>query len=97
MNKSASIFILALILALPGTGIARPIGGGPIYGNPTVTRGPNISDAYLQQARNYRAAGRYELARQSYAQALSTCRNNANLEIIRRELAGIELLIRTMR
>ena len=45
----------------------------------------------------YRKQGRYELARQSYAQALSTCRSNAGLDIIKRELAGVELLLRTMR
>lgn len=63
----------------------------------TVGQGPDISVAYLQQARQYRDEGRYDLARQSYAQALSTCRSNANLEIIKHELAGCELLIRTMR
>lgn len=76
---------------------AEPIGGTPIYGMPTVGRGEDISVAYLLQARAFRDQGRYELARQSYALALSTCRNSANLEIIKRELAGVELLIRTMR
>ena len=51
----------------------------------------------MEEAREYRKQGRYELARQSYAQALSTCRNNAGLDIIKRELAGVELLLRTMR
>lgn len=64
---------------------------------PYAGEGPNISVAYLQQARAYRDEGKYELARQSYAQALSTCRSDANLEVIKRELAGCELLIRTMR
>lgn len=64
---------------------------------PSVGQGPNISIAYLQQARRYRDEGRYDLARQSYALALSTCRSDANLDIIKRELAGCELLIRTMR
>lgn len=64
---------------------------------PTVGPGPDISIEYLRQARAYRADGRYDLARQAYTQALSTCRSNANLDIIKRELAGTELLIRTMR
>lgn len=64
---------------------------------PTVGQGPDISVEYLQEARKFREEGRYDLARQSYALALSTCRNNANLEIIKHELAGTELLIRTMR
>ena len=60
-------------------------------------QGPNISAKYLKQARAYRDQGRYELARQSYAQALSTCRTTADLEVIEREMGGIELLLRTMR
>lgn len=64
---------------------------------PTVGAGPDISIEYLEQARKYRSEGRYELARESYALALSTSRNNANLGIIEHELAGTELLIRTMR
>lgn len=68
------------------------------YANsPTVGQGPDISVEYLQEARKFRDEGRYDLARQSYALALSTCRSNANLEIIKHELAGTELLIRTMR
>lgn len=64
---------------------------------PSIGQGPDISAEYVRQARLYRQEGRYDLARQSYAQALSTCRSNANLAIIERELAGTELLIRTMR
>ena len=60
-------------------------------------QGPNISAKYLKQARLYRDQGRYELARQSYTQALSTCRSAADLAIIEKELGGIELLLRTMR
>ena len=60
-------------------------------------QGPNISAKYLKQARQYRDQGRYELARQSYTQALSTCRSAEDLAIIEKELGGIELLLRTMR
>lgn len=76
---------------------AEIVGGTPIQGDPTVGRGIDVSVDYILLARKYRNEGRYELARQSYAQALSVCNNSANLEVIRRELAGIELLIRTMR
>ena len=92
-----SCLLLCAGFALAPAASAEIIGGTPIQGDPTVGRGIDISVDYLLQARKYRDEGRYELARQSYAQALSVCRNNANLEIIRRELAGIELLIRTMR
>ena len=63
----------------------------------SVNQGPNISAKYLKQARQYRDQGRYELARQSYTQALSTCRSSEELAIIEKELGGIELLLRTMR
>lgn len=96
MRKLLILTLLAL-LSLPFSIQAEPIGGGPIQGKPTVGRGPDISVDYLKQARAFRDDGRYELARQAYAQALSTCRNYGNLEIIKRELAGVELLIRTMR
>lgn len=64
---------------------------------PPFRLGPDISARYLKQAREYRAQGRYELARQSYAQALSTCQSNEALAVIKHELGGVELLLRTMR
>ena len=53
--------------------------------------------AYLGQARQFREQGRYELARQRYLQALSICADDQTLYVIKRELNGIELLLRTMR
>lgn len=52
---------------------------------------------YLNQARQFREQGRYELARQRYLQALSICADDQTLYIIKRELSGVELLLRTMR
>ena len=57
----------------------------------------SLESRYLREARRYRAEGRYELARQSYVQALSLCSSEKNIMIIRQELNGIELLLRTMR
>lgn len=89
-----ALFLLVLcLLSAPITAAAEIVPGR----DSGVSIGGDISEAYLRQARVYRAEGRYELARQSYAQALSTCKNNDNLYVIRRELAGLELLIRTMR
>ena len=96
-NKISALLLLCSALLLSATVEAEIIGGTPIQGKPTVGRGIDVSVDYLLQARKYRDEGRYELARQSYAQAISVCRNTANLELIRRELAGVELLIRTMR
>ncbi|SDF07568.1 tetratricopeptide repeat protein [Desulfovibrio legallii] len=52
---------------------------------------------YMQEAREYRSLGRYELARQRYLQALSICADDATAQILRRELDGVDLLLRTMR
>ncbi len=52
---------------------------------------------YLGQARQFREQGRYELARQRYLQALSICADDQTLGIIKRDLNGVELLLRTMR
>lgn len=59
--------------------------------------GPDVSEDYLDQARDYRDAGRLELARQSYALALSTCLSTTNLEIIKREMDAVELMLRSLR
>ena len=53
--------------------------------------------AYLGQARQFREQGRFELARQRYLQALSICADEKTVEILKRELNGVELLLRTMR
>lgn len=97
--RKIAVFILSFALGgfFCPTANSEPAGEMAAPGYPTIGNGLDISVDYLEQARQFRDAGRYELARQAYAQALSTCRDNANLEIIKRELAGVELLIRTMR
>ena len=95
------VLVLLLILFAAGSGCAsrgvsssaNSESAGQSIGN----SGTDISVQYLKQARTYRAQGRYDLARQSYAKALATCQSNANLAVIEHELAGTELLIRTMR
>lgn len=93
--------ILPAILAALAISIGMPClieaAESSYYERPTVRRGIDISVQYLNLARLYREQGRYELARQAYAQAISTCSNYGNLEIIKREMAGVLLLIRTMR
>lgn len=90
MARIFSLVILSLMIITAGC-------AGRSQDVPTVGPGEDISVRYLLQARQYRDSGRYDLARQSYALAMSTCRNNANLAIIKHELAGTQLLIRTMR
>lgn len=69
-----------------------------IQNNIVINNGSNSESLwYLKAARAYRNAGRYELARQSYVQALSLCANSKTLNTIRSELAGVQMLIRTMR
>ena len=88
-----TIFSISFFLAI----MPLPVNCAESEQTATIGNGEDISLYYLDQARVWRDAGRYELARQAYAQALSTCQNTANLEIIKRELEGVELLIRTMR
>lgn len=57
----------------------------------------SLATQYLKEARAYREASRFELARQSYVQALSVCHDPKQYEIIKQELNGIEMLLRTMR
>ena len=52
---------------------------------------------YLSEARKYRSEGRYELARQSYVLALSIASKDRDITLIRKELDGLELLLRTLR
>lgn len=89
MRKLLPAFLVALL--------ALPLGACGTRENTRIERGPNISWDYVEQGREYRDQGRFELARQSYALALSTCRNDEDLAIIKRELASVELEIRTMR
>lgn len=96
------MFIFLAAACLP---ISAPFAEGDPLATPQPaaqkTAEPQLEDkasqAYLAQARAFKNDGRYELARQSCAFALSTCKNMANLEIIKRELDEIELLIRSMR
>lgn len=48
-------------------------------------------------ARKYKNQMRYELARQHYLLALSTCRSDQTVQRIQRELQIVELQIRSMR
>ncbi len=57
----------------------------------------SYSLGYLKEARKFRSAGRYELARQRYLQALSICTDDRTIHILKQELDGVELLLRTMR
>lgn len=53
--------------------------------------------ANWQQAQSFQAEGRYELARQYYALALSTALTQSAVTQIERALAGVDLQIKTMR
>lgn len=100
MRYSLVLFLLfwtAPILFYPFPAKSVSSYGEQTQSAPPLRLGPNISAHYLKQAREYRKQGRYELARQSYAQALSTCQSNEALAVIKHELGGVELLLRTMR
>ena len=48
-------------------------------------------------ARQYQAQGRYELAHQHYGLAMSAVRTQSSLNMLQRELAAVDLQIKTMR
>ncbi|HIX41492.1 hypothetical protein [uncultured Desulfovibrio sp.] len=52
---------------------------------------------YLAEGEKFRTQNRYELARQSYAQALSVCNDGRDIATAKQGLNTIELLLRTMR
>lgn len=56
-----------------------------------------VADAYWKKALTYRDEGRFELARQQYLLALSSCHTEEAKTRVQRELQSVELLIRTMR
>lgn len=93
------IYLFALVSCLAACGVQPSrmadydVPAGPRY----VDKDPDISNTYLKSARTFRKEGRYELARQAYAQALSTAHSTTDMEIIRKELNSITLLLRTMR
>lgn len=89
---------LVMLAATPAGADSLSAPGGATVERGSVGSGTSYqSSSFLREARRYRAKERFELARQSYLKALSTCTDARDLEIIRNELAGVELLIRTMR
>lgn len=64
------------------------------------TDGPGddaLCHRYLAEGRKYRSQSRFELARQSYAQALSLCNRDRDVADAKKGLNTVELLLRTMR
>ena len=52
---------------------------------------------HWRKARAYQNSMRYELARQEYLLALTTCRSEATRNQLQRELQTVDLQIRTLR
>lgn len=78
----------------------QPTGGGTSssFKNPDRALGDApVAEVYWKKARTYRDEGRFELARQQYLLALSSCHTEEAKTRVQRELQSVELLIRTMR
>ncbi|MBO4334319.1 MAG: hypothetical protein J5846_00590 [Desulfovibrio sp.] len=91
--------LICLILACPATAVANALAASEpeqLHVDASLST-KSLEKRYLKEARKYRAEGRYELARQSYVLALSICSDVNRLNIIRQELDGLELLLRTLR
>ncbi|MCR4665816.1 MAG: hypothetical protein K5657_00785 [Desulfovibrio sp.] len=57
----------------------------------------SLQQSYLREARSLRKKGRLELAREKYLLSLSIASDTRTVEEIRKELDGLELMIRTLR
>ena len=95
MRQLLLILLFCLVCTTPALGQGQSSYSG--LGLQNRHHGPDVSEDYLDQARDYRDEGRFELARQSYALALSTCQNATSLEIIKRGLDAVELMLRSLR
>ena len=78
---------LAMATALPGAGCTR------------VTSMPESSQtlAHWQQARNYQARGRYELAKQYYQLALAGSVSSESQAALQREIDAADRMLQTFR
>lgn len=85
-------FAAALLLAAAPAFCDTLSAGGSTTGD---TR--SLCRRYLAEGEKYRNQNRYELARQSYAQALSICNDGRDITTAKQGLNTIELLLRTMR
>ena len=93
------LLLICLILVLPGLTVSNALAASEpeeLHVDASLST-KSLEKRYLKEARKYRAEGRYELARQSYVLALSICSDVHRLEIIRQELDGLEMLLRTLR
>ena len=98
MKIPVAIFLTLAMLAMNGVAFSSVSAAEKIYdAGQRPVAGPNVSEKFLKQAREYREKERYELARQAYAQALSTCRSSEEVAVIKHEMGGVELLLRTLR
>ncbi len=79
-------FTLILCLALAGCGTLMPLS----HESPTTMEN-------WRQARLYQSQGRYELAKQHYALALSGARSTDSATLLQRELFAVDMQLRTMR
>ena len=79
----------ALLLAAAPASCATVSGGSD--------NSKSLCRRYLAEGEEFRTQNRYELARQSYAQALSVCNDGRDIATAKQGLNTIELLLRTMR
>lgn len=94
-----ALLLLAALLVLPG-GITAC--SSHHYADGSTHRDVAPQDSaetamHWRKARKYQNDMRYELARQEYLLALTTCRSEATRNQLQRELQTVDLQIRTLR
>ena len=92
MKTTLVCTLAALLLSAAPAFCATMSAGG---GNSDNSR--SLCRRYLAEGEKFRTQNRYELARQSYAQALSICNDGRDIATAKQGLNTIELLLRTMR
>lgn len=91
MKYVCPLFAAALLLA------AAPAFCDTLRAGTDVPGENGLCRRYLAEGKKYRSQSRFELARQSYAQALSICSNGRDIADAKKGLNTVELLLRTMR
>jgi hypothetical protein len=93
MKRFAVLVLPCLLLLTGGCGITSYVSNERVVVTP---QDPNCL-WQLQQARQYVAQGRYELAKEHYLMALAACKDGESNETVAQELKATDLMIQTQR
>lgn len=90
MKTTLACTLAAALLLAAAPAFCATVSGGS-------DKSKSLCRRYLAEGEKFRTQNRYELARQSYAQALSICNDGRDIATAKQGLNTVELLLRTMR